>query len=341
MTKKLVAVFLCLSILLLGMVGCSAKPSGKDTGKTEATGKKTQINISTATTAGIYYVLGNALAKVWKDKIPNINASVQSTAGSNQNVELLARGESHVAFLQNGIAADAWNGEKDFNGKPKRDFLGMVYLYPNNCYFVVRKDSGINELKDLKGKRIIPGPVGSGTEVNAREILSVVDIDYKNKKDAIANYVSNSEAAEKFADNQTDMAYIAGGIPHASVTEMMTRGDAKILEVKGEVRDSLIKKYPAYFPVEIPANSYKGQTEALQTVAQGNILVVRKDVDPQIVYEMIKNIYANKNELANSYKGAAKFDIKDGLKGMTVPLHPGAIKFFEENGVKIPDNLKP
>jgi len=182
--------------------------------------------------------------------------------------------------------------------------------------------------------------VGSGTELNCRQILSVVGIDYQDNKDATADYVSNAEAAQKFTDRQTDMAFIAGGIPHAAVTEMMTRMDAKILNLDQEVIDKLIEQYPAYFPIEVPANSYKGQTEPVQTVAVGNLLVVRKDMDEELVYKMLENIYANKDELANSYKGAANFKIENGLNGMTLPLHPGAVKFFEDNGVTVPDHLK-
>ncbi|SFR10666.1 TAXI family TRAP transporter solute-binding subunit [Desulfoscipio geothermicus] len=343
MNKKLLAIVLSLSLVLFGVMGCSSNKSsgdGSEGGQSSSSGKKTYINMATATTAGIYYALGNAITNMWNEKVDGIQASVQSTAGSAQNVELLTRNEAQVAFMQNGVAGDAWNGENVFEGKPKKDFVGMTYLYPNLCYFVVPANSGINELADLKGKNIIPGPVGSGTELNARQILSVVGIDYQNNKDATANYVSNAEAAQKFTDRQTDMAFIAGGIPHAAVTEMMTRVDAKILEVKGDVRDKLIKQFPAYFPIEVPANSYKGQTEPVETVAVGNILVVRKDVDEDLVYKMLESIYANKDTLANSYKGAANFKIENGLNGMTLPLHPGAVKFFEDNGVTVPDNLK-
>ncbi|SFH27267.1 hypothetical protein SAMN05660649_04521 [Desulfotomaculum arcticum] len=343
MNKKLLAIILSLSLVLLGALGCSSSSGeGSDNENTDSSspGKKTYVNISTATTAGIYYALGNAIANMWNEKVDGLQASVQSTAGSTQNVELLTRNESQVAFLQNGVAGDAWNGKNVFEGNPKNDFYGMAYLYPNYCYFVVPVNSGINELADLKGKNIIPGPVGSGTELNAREILSIVGIDYQNNKDAKANYVSNSEAAEKFTDRQTDMAFIAGGIPHASVTEMTTRVEAKILPVDGDVREKLIEKYPAYIPVEVPANSYKGQSEPVQTVAVGNILVAHKDLSEDMVYKMLESIYANKDALANSYKGAADFKIEEGLNGMTLPLHPGAVKFFEDNGVTVPDNLK-
>jgi len=342
MNKKFFAMVLSLSLVLFGTMGCGSSGGGSGESKSNSSnqGKKAYVNIATATTAGIYYALGNSIANMWNEKMDGIQASVQSTSGSGQNVELLSRNEAQVAFLQNGVAGDAWNGRNTFEGKPNKDFVGMTYLYPNLCYFVVPANSGINQLSDLKGKKIIPGPVGSGTELNAREILSVAGIDYQNNKDAIANYVSNSEASEKFTDRQTDMAFIAGGIPHASVTEMMTRMDSKILEVSGEVRDNLIKKYPAYIPIQVPANSYKGQTKPVETVAVGNILVVRKDMDADKVYKMLESIFANKATLANSYKGAADFKIQEGINGMTLPLHPGAVKFFEDNGVTVPDELK-
>ncbi|MCG8400578.1 MAG: TAXI family TRAP transporter solute-binding subunit [Firmicutes bacterium] len=338
MNKRIIAVLVVLSLVMFGVLGCGSDEKTSSEGEVKK--EKAYVTMATATTAGIYFALGNAITNMWNKEIEGVQVSVQSTAGSGQNVELLARNEAHVAFMQNGVGGDAWAGKNTFEGKPVKDFVGMTYLYPNLCYFVVSAKSDINDLTDLKGKKIIPGPVGSGTELNARQILSIAGIDYQDNKDASADYVSNAEAAQKFTDRQADMAFIAGGIPHAAVTEMMTRTDARILDLQPDVIEKLIERFPAYFPVEVPANSYKGQAEPVQTVAVGNLLVVRKDMDEQLVYDMLDKIYANKDQLANSFKGAANFKIENGINGMTMPMHPGAVKFFTDNGVTVPEHLK-
>jgi len=347
MIKKLVVLMLVLSLVAFSMVGCGGtdkqveEPKTEEPKAEEPKAEPVGINISTATTAGIYYALGNALSTLWNEEVDNVKISVQSTAGSGQNIELMMRGESELAFLQNGVAMDAYKGQGQYKDTPKQDFLGMAYLYPNLCYFVVRDGAGIETLEDLKGKRIAPGPVGSGTEINTREILLAgADIDYTNRKDAKPDYVSNSEAAEKFIDRQTDMAFIAGGIPHASVTEMFSRSDAKILPIEGEIRDKIIAQYPQYFAITVPAGSYKDQDKDIETIAVGNILAIHKDIPDQAVYDLLKTLYANLDTLSNTYAPAKNFKIGEALDGMTIPLHPGAVKFFEDNGVTVPDNLK-
>ncbi|MCM3570544.1 TAXI family TRAP transporter solute-binding subunit [Neobacillus mesonae] len=337
---SLLCIMLVFSVLLTACGGTSSKSSS--TGKQEnSSNKKVFVNIATATTAGVYYALGNSIAELWNKKISNVKASAQATAGTPQNIKLLAKKEAQVAFAQNGLALDAWEGRGVFAGKPEQGFRALTYLYPNVCYFVVRTDSGINSLADIKGKRIAPGPVGSGTEGNAREILSVLDIDYKDKGDAKAQYVGNAEASEMFSNNQVDVTFIAGGIPHSSVVEMLTSTDAKILPITGEVRDMLIKKYPSYFPVTIPANTFKNQTQPVETVAVSNMLIGAADLSDDVVYQMLDTMYKNTDQLEKSFKGAGNMKPEEGINGITVPLHPGAVKYFKEKGVQIPDKLLP
>lgn len=235
----------------------------------------------------------------------------------------------------------AWHGTDAFVGNAIQDVRAFGYIYPNICFFVVRADSGINQLQDLKGKTLAPGPVGSGTETNAREILSYAGIDYTDNKDAKVQYLSNAESATMFVDRQVDMTYIAGGIPHASVVEMSTSTDIKILPVDGEVRENLIKDLPWYFPVRVPANTYSGQTEDVETVATGNLIIGRGDLPDEMVYEMLDQLYSNLDRLSNNYSGAKNFNMEEAFNGVTIPLHPGAIKFFEDKGLTVPDHLKP
>lgn len=336
-----VSLLLTLSAILAGCGGSTSTESTSGSTSEKPSNKPTFVNIATATTAGVYYALGNGIADLWNEKIGNIKASAQATAGSPQNVKLMSKNEAQVAFVQNGVAFEAWNGKGQFEGDAQRDIRALTYLYPNLCYFVVRADSGINSLSDIKGKTVAPGPVGSGTEVNAREILSVAGIDYLNDKDAKAQYVGNSESAQMLVDNQVDVTYIAGGLPHASVVEMATSTDIKILPIEGELRDKLIEQYNWYFPITIPANSFNGQTEPIETVAVANLLVGRADLPDNVVYEMMKSMYENTQQLSASFKGATNMKPEEGINGVTLPLHPGSVKYFQEKGIQIPENLLP
>ncbi|PAV31085.1 hypothetical protein CIL05_00035 [Virgibacillus profundi] len=323
-------ILIAISIIL---IGCSSD--------TDSNGDNNQVNIGTAGTAGIFYVLGNGIADVWSDNVAGLNVSVQSTAGSPQNINYIEMGESDVGFSQNGIALQAWEGKGPFDGKPVKNIRALTFLYPNLAYFVVDEDSGIKKLSDLQEKTLAPGAVGSGTEQNAREILKLANVDYQDGGNADVQYLDNAESASMFVDGKVDMVYIAGGLGHASVVEMATSSDIKILPIEGELQGNILEEYPWYFPYTIPEDSYKGQSAAVDTVAVGNLLIVDEAMSDDTVYSMLESLYGNVDTLTNTYKGISDLKVEDGLNGVTIPLHPGAVKFFEDNGLEIPEDLIP
>ncbi|WP_163969619.1 TAXI family TRAP transporter solute-binding subunit [Oceanobacillus halotolerans] len=318
--------------IVLVISGCGSDEGGND--------GSSQVNIATAGTAGIYYALGNGIANVWSDEVEGMKASAQSSAGSPQNINYINVGEANVAFSQNGIALQAWEGTGPFE-EPIQNIRALTYLYPNLAYFVVGEDEGINDFSGLEGKVLAPGSVGSGTEQNAREILDLAGISYEDGGNADVQYLDNAESASQFTDGKVDMVYIAGGLGHASMMEMSNSRDIKILPVDGSLRESVLEEYPWYFEYTIPAESYKGQPSEVETVAVGNMLISSEDLDDEAVYNMLETLYGNIDQLKNNYQGIADLKVEDGLNGVTIPLHPGAVQFFEDNDIEVPDELKP
>ncbi|MFZ5824836.1 MAG: TAXI family TRAP transporter solute-binding subunit [Bacillota bacterium] len=344
MSRGIVAV-----LLLALLAGCGTSkpadqkpaeaPKQQEAAKPAETAKPAQpvdINVATATTAGVYYPLGNAFAVMWSDKVPGVKASAQATAGTVENVKLLGRKEAEVAFAQNGVIFYAVTGTGSFAQQGKQSFLrGVTHLYPNVMHIVVRKDANVKSVADLKGKKFVPGANGSATELNSREILSLANIDYRERKDITVDYLDYGQAADAVKNRQAAGAMIAGGLPTAAVIDMFTSGDVELLSLSDAEIEALGKKYPWYFKHVIPKGTYKGQEQDVVTVAVANILVTREDMPEDVIYNLTKALYDNHAQLVQAHKAAADMKLVDGLKGITgvVELHPGAAKFFKEKGV--------
>ncbi len=296
----------------------------------------TNINIATATTGGAYYPIGNAIAQLWNDKVPNVRASAQATNGTPHNIQLMAKKDAEVAIAQTGVVYEAVNGVEAYKAQGKQTFFSaMTHLYPNVMQWIVRPDLPVKGLADLKGKRLVPGPQNSATELNSREMLSLINLDYRTKGDLKADYLDYNQAAEQLKNKHADAIMIAGGVPTAAVIDVMTTGEGKLLSLPDDYIKQLCAKYPWYFPYTIPAGSYRGQDKDVKTVAVANILIVRNDLPAPLVHDLVAAMYANVPTLVAAHSAMKAFKLEDGIKGIAgvVDLHPGAKKFFQEKGI--------
>jgi TRAP transporter TAXI family solute receptor len=308
---------------------------GSASGGTAARGT-TPINVATATTGGAYYPIGNAIAQLWNEKVPGVRASAQATNGTPHNLQLMSKGDAEVAIAQAGVVFQAVNGVGPYKDQGKQTyFKAMTHLYPNVMQWVVRKDVAAKSLADLKGKKIIPGPQNSATELNSREMLEVVDLDYRARGDLRVDYMDYNQAAEQLKNKQADAIDIAGGVPTAAVLDVMTSGEGKLLSLPDDYIQKLIAKYPWYFQLTIPANSYRGQPEDVKTVAVANILICRNDLPEPLVHDLVAVMYDNASTLSGAHAAMKAFKLEDGLKGIkgVADLHPGAARFFKEKGL--------
>ncbi len=295
-----------------------------------------QINMGTATVGGLYYPIGAAIAKVWTAKVPGVNATAQTTAGTPQNVDLMEKGDADTAIGQSGVLRDAFKGQGDFAGRPQTYLRAITYLYPNVIQFVARDDSNVKTIGDFKGKKFIPGAAGSANEVNSREVFDIYGLDYRNRKDVETSYMGNAEAVDAMKNRQVDGAQMVGGIPFSSLVDLWTSADVHIVPIdEPDKLQALIKKYPAYYPFTIPAGTYEKQKQDVKTVAVANILVVRADMPDDLVYNLTKAIFENRDDLIATHQAAAAITIPDAQNGLTIPLHPGAERYLKEKGQTI------
>ncbi|MCO1599882.1 TAXI family TRAP transporter solute-binding subunit [Desulfosporosinus nitroreducens] len=331
MHKKLALIMVI--IITLALTGCGSTSS---TGDGQTTAKIQKVNIATGTTSGAYYPIGNALAKIWSDKVPGVKASAQSTEASAANMNFLQQKEVEVAFTMANVAVYAYEGQDTFKGRANKDLRGMTFLYPNVTQIVVRKDSGINSLKDLEGKRFAPGATGSGTVTNSKEVLGAYGLNFweTDKSNVKADYVGFTEASELLKNKQVDAANFSGAMPLAAIMDVSNSIDIKLISLEPEMIKEIVTQYPFYYEVVIPKGTYKGQDEEVHTVALANLLLTRADLSEDLVYNLTKGIYENLPDLLNAHSITKNIKKEDSNKGMgPLPLHPGSIKYFKEVGI--------
>lgn len=309
---------LVVGILLLG--GCASQTPQGSAPLPEGT-----LRIATATRAGVYYVVGEAMVGLFSQRIAGTKPSALLTAGSPENIELLLKGEAEVAFAQSGVVYTAATKP----GSTLREELrGLTHLYPNVMHLVVRADSGITHPGQLRGKRFVPGAVGSATLINAEELLALYGL---SLTDMEIQHMGYGEAAAALVEGRADAALIAGGLPTAAVHSMLEAGEARLLALEPP---AVVRRYPWYYPYTIPQGTYPGQADDVRTVAVANILIVRADMEDRLAYQLVRSLYEGRAELLRAHP-AVELKSEHALRGITgvLPLHPGAVRYFREVGV--------
>ncbi|MFJ7509584.1 TAXI family TRAP transporter solute-binding subunit [Peribacillus simplex] len=285
------------------------------------------LSLLTGGTGGTYYPLGGQIGKIISDNT-KANITPQTSGASAENMETLRAGEAEIAFSQTDIAAYALEGKEMFDGKPIDNIQAISSLYPETVQIVATAKSGIKSIEDLKGKKVSVGAPGSGAYINAMQILEIHGL---SEKDIKGQNLSFDESAEGIQAGNIDAAFITAGTPTGAVEALSVQNDIIILPIAEDKIQALVKKYPYYAPETIPSGTYKIKSE-VKTVAVKAMLVVTKDLDDDLVYEMTKAVYDNTDKITHA-KG--KFiTAKTALEGLgDMEVHPGAAKYFKEKGV--------
>ncbi|GAB6932027.1 TAXI family TRAP transporter solute-binding subunit [Calditerricola satsumensis] len=325
---------MALLALVLAVAGCGSatQPGGNEQGADQAQGGETpdQLYIATGGTAGTYYALGGGIAKILEKA--GVKATAQTTGASVENLRLLKDGQVDIAFTQADIADYAAKGTEMFQeGGAVQNMKTIAALYPETVQIVVPADSPVKSVADLKGKRVSVGAPGSGTELNAKQILEVYGLTFDDLK---VQRLSFAESSSGLQDGTLDAAFVTAGTPTSAVSELAATKGVRIVSLDDEHIQKLSATYPFYFEQVIPAGTYKGQDQDVKTVAVKSMLVVRAELDDQLVYSITKTLFDNLQELETVHAKAKEIKLEDALKGFTIDVHPGAAKYFEEKGIR-------
>jgi TRAP transporter TAXI family solute receptor len=337
-TIKRTLTFALAGFLLLGI--------GATSGQAQDT---RQYILATATTGGTYYPVGVALATLAKVKLEsteNLSMSAISSAGSGENVKLLRENQAQFAILQALFGAWAAEGTGMLEAEgPQPHLRSISMLWQNVEHFVVTNDMAktgtIDDLEEFNGAPFSIGARNSGTEGSGRTILQGLGIDPDQEFEVV--YMGYTPTAEALQNGTIKGANLPGGVPVSAVAQAFASmsGDLVILSfTENQIAEanSAFDVWPAY---EIPAGTYPGQDEPVTTVAQPNFLAVRDDIPEEDVYLITKTMYENLPFLQNIHAATKDMALEKAIAGLPVPLHPGAARFYEEQGIAIPDGLKP
>ena len=312
---KRVVTAVCALALAVGVAGCGGS------------GEKEQfINIATGGTAGTYYPIGGAIAEVLNKN--GMNASAQSTGASVANINMLKDKQVELAIVQNDITYYAVNGEEMFKESGKVENLtGIASLYPETCQFVVREDSGIKKIEDLKGKRVAVGAAGSGAEANARQILEAYGITYD---DVDEQFLSFAEGSYALKDGTVDAAFVTAGYPTASVQDIASQNKIRLLPIGDEQIKKLNEKYPFYTKTTVPSGTYQGFEEEVPTVSVMAILVANEKIDAALGEKLTKAIFDNLDKIAAAHSAGKSITKATALEGMDfIKMNEGASKVLK------------
>lgn len=294
------------------------------------TSAQTSLVILTGSTSGVYYPLGNALSSIFMKSILGTRASVQVTRGSIENLRLLESGDGELAFSLGDTVSAAWKGNAEAGFRaPLAKLRGVAAIYRNYIQVVVSEASGVKTLADLKGKRVSVGPKLSGTELNARAIFAAAGIQYADF--SRTDYLPFGQSAKLIEKGELDATLQSAGLGVDSIRLLSTAVPIRLLAIS---KDTVVRiGDPAYVPAAIPARTYEGQSEGVETAAVVNFLVTREGLGADIVYAMTKAIFTNLDQLVQTHPAARGISVKDAATGMPLPFHPGAERYYREIGL--------
>src|ERR1700744_3972168 len=294
-----------------------------------AAGAQQFVNVLTGGTSGVYYPLGVAIGKIFRDKLPGVKTQVQGPKASVENLILLQQGSGEIAFALGDSLKAAWEGDEEAGFKAKLDKLRTIAaIHPNYIQIVATAESGIKTLADLKGKSLSVGAPKSGTELNSRAILAAAGLSYKDL--GKVEYLPFAESVDLMKNRQMDATLQSAGLGVASLKDLSTSIDIAGVAVPKEVVDKIA---PPFTAVKIPANTYTGQEKDVPTAAVINYLVTSTAVSDDLAYQMTKLIYESLPELANSHVAGKDIKLENAANGSPIPLHPGAIRYYKEKGL--------
>ncbi|MDO5703007.1 MAG: TAXI family TRAP transporter solute-binding subunit, partial [Lachnospiraceae bacterium] len=264
--------------------------------------------------------------------LENSQLTVTSTGASKANIQMIDDGDADLALVQNDVMYYAYTGTDLFESEGAYDTFASVAGFYDETVQIITCDSSIATVADLAGKSVSVGDAGSGTEFNAKQILAAYDLTFD---DITVVNASFGDSAESLKDGKIDAAFVVAGAPTTAVVDLATVKDVSIVQLDADHIAKLQDQYSFYTETTIPGGTYKGVDEDATTVSVRATLVASTEISEDAIYELTKALFDNQAALA---AGHAKFEllsIEDAVKGIDVPFHPGAAKYYEEQGITV------
>ena len=322
---------ICLILMFIVLVG-AVSAQGQEEGGVKLAPEKVYISIAANPIGGSSYRMASAISDTVKKIYPELDVVAEETSGYMENITLLSEGEVEVAFSNNMLLAYGYHGSEYFEGAKKGVVTGVLALSANVFHIIVRDNSDVHSIRDIKGLRVGMGQPGGSSLVDAENLMKVIGltpgVDFK------AYNVKAAEEAAMFKDGQLDVFIWNGKIPNSQAQELGTMRDVRFISLEQEVIDGLIEISDIYDRYIIPANTYPDQPEDVITAGNTTILAANSNVSEDAIYKFTKAFIEHLDELSVMDKAFVDVKMDMLLGGITVPLHSGALKYYKE--IKLP-----
>src|SRR5699024_8325928 len=279
--------------------------------------------IGTSSQGGTYFVWGGGWSDIINDNVSDANIGVEVTGGPTDNIELIQNGEMELGLVASWLGGEGYNGE----GWADNEYDKMrcwVVMYPRVMHMYALKGNGVATIADLEGKHNTTGAPGSTSEVAGEDLLNILDIEPKE-----ISKVPTDTSVDNLRDGQVDAGFAVTGVPGPFMLDLETTKEVEHVSLTDEEIDKILEEQPYWDSIEVPKETYKHQDEDLQLVSFWNVAIATEDLSEDMAYELTKQTFENKEALIN-VDPTAKDTEPDLIENTTIPVHPGALKFYEE-----------
>ena len=290
-----------------------------------------RMMMGTGGTSGTYYAFGGVLAQYMTD-YTDYRVTAVSTAASKANIQSIGDGDYQIGFTQSDVMNYAWDGSRSFETDgPCRDFRVLGALYAETAQLITMKKD-IKSVSDLKGKSVSIGAPGSGVYFNAMDVLEGAGL---SVEDINPQYQSFDDSKEALKDGQIDAAFIVAGAPTSAITELATTNGVFLIPIEGKLRDDIMGLCPYYAPLVIPADTYPGQSDPIETITIKATLIVDADLDADLVHDLTAAVFDHAEDISKENAKGEELSIDNATSGITIPFHEGAARYYKEHGVSV------
>ncbi len=304
------------------------------------------FRVGTGGTSGTYYPIGGLIANAISNPpgsrpcdeggscgVPGLIASALSANGSVANVNAIAGGSLESGFSQSDVATWAQTGTGIWEGRDAVENLRVIAnLYPETIHLVASADSGIDSVDDLAGKTVSLDEPGSGTLVDARIILEAYGL---SESDVDAQFLKPDQAAERMRDGAMDAFFFVGGFPAGAIAELASQDDIVLVPIDGDEAAKITGDYTFFAENTVPGGTYEGVEGDIKTLSVGAQWVTSAEQPEQLIYDITAALWnENSRKLLDAgHQKGKEITVKTALDGVGIPLHPGAEKFYREQGM--------
>lgn len=320
--------------LFIGLIAAGAMTAGAAAAQDREDWPK-NITIGTASQGGTYFIYGNGLASFISEKL-EIGASGEVTGGPVQNVTLVQTGDHQIGLVTMGPAYEAWIGESELApGIEHKDIRALFPMYQTPFQVIALEGSGIASVSDLEGKRVSVGPAGGTPGTYWPRFFETLGISVD------VSYAGASDAASQLKDGLIDAFAFAAGVPISAFAQLAVENPVVMFGFTEEQREKILEAHPSVSPYTIPSSTYVGHEYEQQTVAMWNFAIAHKDVPESLAYEITKLVLENNDRMKQIHAAAEETRLENWDKNSFLPYHPGAVRYLEEQGIDVPDELTP